>query len=141
VTSHLALLRESSRALGAPADLKAAVGDPGSDAGVPHGRLLKAFARAALADPAGLGDRARELRAAVGDEGWLEAASTVAAFEGLVRVADATGIEVDDQVYAGSAELREALDLGRFRSAANTRKDAAAIALAARYDSALDLFR
>jgi hypothetical protein len=141
VTSHLALLRESSRALGAPADLEAALADPDSDAGVPHGRLLKAFASAALREPAALDARGAELRAAVGDAGWLEAASTVAAFEGLVRVADATGIELDDQVLASSVALRRALGIDRYRSAANTRKDAASIALAERYDSAMDLFR
>jgi len=136
----VALLRESSKALGAPADL-AALTDPDSDAGVACGRLLKAFARAALLEPERLGEQARRLRAAVGEEGWLEAVSTLAAFEGLARVADATGIEVDDQVFASSVEFRAALGIDRFRSAANTRKDAAAIAPAEDYASALDLFR
>jgi hypothetical protein len=141
VTSHLALLRESSRALGAPADLEAALRDPASDAGVPHGALLKGFARAALVEPDRLAECGAVLRSALGEEAWLEAASTVAAFEGLVRVADATGIEVDDQVFASSADFRAALGIDRYGSAANTRKDAATIAVNDRYDTALELFR
>ena len=137
----MALLRESSQALGVAADLEAALLDPASDAGVPHGRILKGFARAAILEPEALDGRTAELRSAVGEEGWLEAVSTVAAFEGLVRVADATGIEVDDQVYASSVGFRSALGIDRYPSAANTRKDAASIALDERYATAMDLFR
>lgn len=135
------LLRESSKALGAPADLEAALTDPSSDAGVPHGRVLKAFARAVLLEPDRLDERSAKVCSAVGQEGWLEAVSTVAAFEGLVRVADATGIELDDQVYASSVDFRKALGIDRYPSAANTRKDATLIALEVRYDTAMDLFR
>ena len=141
MTSHLALLRESSKALGAPADLEAALTDPASDAGVPHGGILKAFARAALLEPERLAARGDAVRSALGEEAWLEAVSTVAAFEGLVRVADATGIEVDDQVYASSVDFRAALGIDRYRSAANTRKRAASIPLDERYATAIDLFR
>ena len=103
--------------------------------------MLKAFARAALLEPDRLDERSAKVRSAVGQEGWLEAVSTVAAFEGLVRVADATGIELDDQVYASSVDFRKALGIDRYPSAANTRKDAALIALEVRYDTAMDLFR
>lgn len=137
----MALLRESSKAVGAPIELVAAVKNADADAGIPHGSLLKAFARAALSEPERLAQRAEALRDAVGVEGWLEAASTVAAFEGLVRVADATGIEADDQVFASSVDFREALGIDRFQSAANTRKNAEAIALREHLASAMDLFR
>ncbi|MCP3937525.1 MAG: hypothetical protein GY708_19395 [Actinomycetia bacterium] len=70
-------------------------------------------------------ETAREtLRALVGDEGLVEAAATVSAFEGLNRVADATGIELDDALNAASADLRDAMSLERFAGSANTTQPA-----------------
>jgi hypothetical protein len=42
------------------------------------------------------------------------------AFNVVDRVADATGIPLDDMMLAVSADLREQLGLARFASAANT---------------------
>ena len=44
------------------------------------------------------------VRAAVGVDGWVEAAMTVAVFNGLVRTADASGIPLDDGVVSATAE-------------------------------------
>ncbi len=86
-----------------------------------HGEELVSFAKAAV-----LGadiETAREtLRALVGDEGLVEAAATVSAFEGLNRVADATGIELDDALNAASADLRDVMSLERFAGSANTTR-------------------
>jgi len=99
--------------------VSAAVRDEG-DSGVPHGSLLAHFAAAVCLrspDIAELGDR---LVTAVGPAGAVEAAATVAIFNGLVRVADATGIPLDDGTVALSDGWREGLGLHRYGGAANT---------------------
>lgn len=93
-------------------------GDPGAT-GVAGGAELLAFAEAAVK-----GEPLEELRTAlidaVGMDGASQAAATVAAFSGLVRVADGTGIPIDDGLAAASTEIRDQLDLGSFSGAANT---------------------
>lgn len=91
---------------------------------MPHGAELLAFAAAAHAapgadDPALTAARER-LRAAVGDDGLAEAAATVAAFNGLVRVADGTGIQLDAGVLHDSADFRAELGVDSYGGAANT---------------------
>ena len=70
------------------------------------------------------GEPLTELRAAlidaVGMEGAAQAAATVAAFSGLVRVADGTGIPIDDGLASASTDIRDQLRLGEFNGAANT---------------------
>lgn len=95
---------------------------------MPHGAELLTFAAAAHAaadaatgpdDPA-LSTAREQLRAAVGDGGLAEAAATVAAFNGLVRVADGTGIQLDAGVLHDSADFRAQLGVDRYGGAANT---------------------
>lgn len=81
------------------------------------------FAAAAHADAADLDAARAELLAAVGSEGLTEAAATVAIFNGLVRVADGTGIQLDDGVLADSADYRDRLGLNGFGGAANVEVD------------------
>jgi hypothetical protein len=140
------LLRESSRVLGQEIDVDAVVDStrrvPGGAYGFPAAAELLAFASAAnrVANPAMAGDVATDdagaaailsearanLLAAVGREGLLEAAATVAAFNGLVRVADGTGIELDDAMIVVSAGVRSSLGLDAMAGAANTRRLGAA---------------
>lgn len=56
----------------------------------------------------------------VGADGAGQAAATIAAFSGLVRVADGTGIPIDDGLAAVSVDLREALGLNTLNGAATT---------------------
>ena len=78
-----------------------------------------AFAEAAVG-----GDDLDELRSrlieAVGAAGAGQAAATVAAFSGLVRVADGTGIPIDDGLAAASVDIRQDLELFTFNGAANS---------------------
>ena len=90
------------------------------DAGVPHGAELLAFATAANQRSANLVAARDALSDVVGDEGVLEAAATVAAFNGLVRVADGTGIQLDPSMLTSTAETREALGIEDFGGAANS---------------------
>lgn len=139
----MVLLRESSRVLGQEIDVDAVVDGrrtaADGDYGFPAAAELLAFASAAnrAANPAmaagddgpaeveaasTLAEAREELVAAVGSDGLLEAAATVAAFNGLVRVADGTGIELDDAMIVASSDIRSDLDLDTMAGAANTRR-------------------
>ena len=94
----------------------------GSDVGVVHGAELLAFPEAVMAsDDAELARRRAALRAVVSPESYVEVAAVIAAFNVVDRVADATGIPLDDMMAAMSADVRAELGLERFASAANSR--------------------
>ena len=66
--------------------------------------------------------RMREkLRATLTPEAFVDACAVVGAFNVVDRIADATGIPLDDFLAATSQDLRGDLDLARFASSANTR--------------------
>jgi len=94
------------------------------DAGVPEGVELLAFATAANQRSDALPSTREALRAKVGDGGVLEAAATVAAFNGLVRVADGTGIQLDPSMLVSTETTRAELGIEGFAGAANS-EDAA----------------
>ena len=69
-------------------------------------------------------DRARaDIEASLGIDGVAEAAATFAIFNGLVRVADGTGIQVDAGVLADSSDFRATLGVDTYAGAANTRTE------------------
>ena len=89
-------------------------GDPHSD--VPHGGVLLAFADAVLGRDAASLTRAREAaRLAVGDAGVSDAAAVIGGFDGITRIADATGIPMEPEKVTLTADFFAALDIGRFR--------------------------
>ena len=82
---------------------------------MPYGRLLVAFADAVLGEDEGALTRAREaLAAALGPPGLADAAAVVGLFNAIDRVADATGIPLEPEKAAASADFRAALGLDRF---------------------------
>jgi hypothetical protein len=111
----LALLRASGRHAGRDFNLDAVMtGDPWSD--VPHGGPLLAFADAVLGRDRAILARAREaVRAAVGDAGLSDAAGVIGGFDGITRIADATGIPLEPEKVDLAADFFDALDIGRFR--------------------------
>ena len=115
------LLSVSGEIAGLDIDLDMAV-DPAStgDAGVPAGAELLAFASAANRRSKQLPAARAALQAVVGPDGLLEAASTVAIFNGLVRVADGTGIQLDPSMMTSTVATREALGIDAFGGAANS---------------------
>ncbi|MET0324417.1 MAG: hypothetical protein ABW219_04275 [Ilumatobacteraceae bacterium] len=113
----MALLRASSSALGAAIDVAHAM-DGG--AGVPAGDVLLRFATAAHLDDPDLPVARRAVRAALGPVGLAEASLTVGAFNGLTRVADATGIALDGGTLAATPDLRADLGLNAMAGAAST---------------------
>jgi hypothetical protein len=104
-------------------DLSAVNGPTGTDAGVEHGAQLLAFTEACMGtDDAALARERRKLRAVLSDEQFVDVAATIAAFNVVDRIADSTGIPLDEMMKPMSADLRRELDLTRFRSSANTRE-------------------
>ena len=109
------LLRASGRTYDKTYDLTVVIGTPEGDGGVPHGRLLVALAEAALGEGDAALARARDaLMKALGLPGLVDAAGVVGLFNAIDRVADATGIPLEPEKAAASADFRAALDLDRF---------------------------
>ena len=109
------LLRASGLTQNKDYDLAAVTGAGLGDAGVPHGRLLVEFAEAVLGEDAEALARARAaLRAAIGPAGFADAAGVIGLFNAIDRVADATGIPLEAEKAAASADFRAALGLDRF---------------------------
>ena len=112
------LLRASSEEAGEKVDLRASIGESGG--GVPHGELLSRFAEAATRRAEGLDQARAALLQAVGPLALVEAAATVGIFNGLVRVADSTGIPLDDGTLRASADFRPELGLNDYAGAKST---------------------
>ena len=101
-------------------DLNAVTHDEGhaekEGAGVPHGALLLRFAEAVLsADAKTLAQARHELRDALGDAAFCDAAATVASFNAVVKLADGTGIPLEDYKEEATKDLRADLGLDRLR--------------------------
>lgn len=104
---------------GTAVDLTAVNGDPAGESGVAHGGELLAFTEAVLSGEGVAPARAR-LRAVLSPESYVEVAAVIGAFNVVDRIADATGIPLDDMMLAMSGDVRAELGLARFGSAANT---------------------
>ena len=110
------MLRASATATGRAVDLNAIVDDGAGDGGVPHGRLLTAFAEAVLGDDETLLiDVRQRVRDTLGDAALVDTAAVVANYSALDRVADATGIPLEPAKEAETAELRAELGIDVFR--------------------------
>lgn len=78
------------------------------------------FAEAVVEQSADIADLRAEVIAAVGPAAAGQAVSTITAFSGLVRVADGTGIPIDDGLAAVSADIRDSLKLDGLGGAENS---------------------
>ena len=106
------------------AELRAATGEAAGDGGVEHGELLVGFAEAVVHDAPVLDETRAKLLDALGRDGFHEAAATVGIFNGLVRVADSTGIPLDEGTRAASVDFRDKLGINKYGLAAQTDLDA-----------------
>ena len=104
------MLSMSGPVNGVDADLKAILGKTDGDTGIAHGDILREFALAAIS-----GDGIDEARSRVfdelGPEVLVDAAGVAAWFDAITRVADATGVVLDDQLQAALAGPLAGLDL------------------------------
>ena len=114
------LLRASSNASGQDVDLTSTVGKASAD-GVHHGDLLLQYAERANRDPSATFNLIDEMLLAVGPNGLVEAAATIAIFNGLVRSADAIGIPLDDVMMSSTADHREALGINKYTGASQSK--------------------
>ena len=111
----------SGEANGLHIDLEGALdADHIGDVGVPASAELLAFTNAVELGRGDIDQTRAALAAAIGAEATTEAAAIIAIFNGLVRVADGTGIQLDDGVFTASITDRESLDINRFAGAANS---------------------
>ena len=95
---------------GTEIDLSAVAGEQ-VDSGVEHGVALLAYVDAVMGADAGeIGDASLDVERALGKDGVSDAAAVIAMFNVVDRVADATGIPIDDGMtrdmrYAVGEEL------------------------------------
>ena len=86
--------------------------DGASESGVPDGALLVEFTDAVLGtDDAHLAEVRARLHARLGDEKLVDAAGAVASFNAVVKVADGTGLSVDEFRRDSADKLRDELGL------------------------------
>ena len=111
------VLRASGQKDGEDFDLNSVIGDGDGDVGVVHGELLLAFSDAVVGDDdAELERLRRELVNLLGEEALVDAAGTVASFNAVVRVADATGIPIDEFKADPAREVLEEIGFNGFSS-------------------------
>lgn len=122
-------------------DVRAVVQGAGTDSGVTAGAELLGFAESVLGNGADLEERRRAIQAALGDDALVDAAAVVANFERMVRIADGTGIPLDKPIAVLSADLRDALNLDTFGSAALTPRVGSMARLLGRLLRPLTLWR
>lgn len=116
------LLRASSEVAGKEVDLRAVVdGDRAAASGVAHASALVALADAIVADDeAALRQARARVLEEMGPQQLVDAAAVASNFERMVRIADATGIALDDPVEILTSDIRAELGIDRFTAAANT---------------------
>lgn len=113
------MLRVSSQTVATEIDLQALAGREDSAArGIRFGPELMRFAEALAGRDAPALERTRQaLLQAAGPAVLVDAAGVAANFQRMVRIADATGIAVDDLHNELGRQVREELDLARFATA------------------------
>ena len=108
------MLRESSKATGENYDLTVLTSGRG-DGNISHGGLLVAFADAVLGgDDARLSAIRSQIRSEMGDAALVDAAAIAATFNAIDRVADSTGIQIEETKAAATADFRAALGINAF---------------------------
>lgn len=101
-------------------DLEGVLAGDGGRVGVAQAVELIEFGEAVLS-----GDAKRQARArsavyrSLGPAALVDAAAIVASFNAVVKIADGTGIPLEDDKAAATQELRDALGLERFNKNAS----------------------
>jgi hypothetical protein len=83
--------------------------------GVPQGKLLNEFVEAICARDPGRTALARQAMVnAMGEGAMVDAAAVIAAFNAYPRMADATGIPLEDAKATATTDMRQELGLEAF---------------------------
>ena len=105
------MLRASSKANDEKYDLMLLTGGRG-DGNIPHGALLVEFAEAVLdSNEQRLSAIQAEIRAKMGGAALVDAAAIAATFNAIDRVADSTGIRIEDAKAEATADIRAVLGI------------------------------
>ena len=109
------LLRASGEFAGKNYDLNAVISDKGLVNSVPHGKLLMALVQAVFDDEIKDLEKARsEVRSEMGDSAFVDACAIIASFNAVVKIADGTGIPLEDYKEAASRDIRKSLSIDKF---------------------------
>jgi hypothetical protein len=109
------LLRASGKAVGEDLEIGVVTGREAGDGGVAHGEALVAFAEAVMGDDdAVLAKRRQALLKRIGPEGLVDVAAVIAGFNVVDRIADATGIPLDEGMDLATAKMRERIGINAF---------------------------
>ena len=109
------MLRASGEYTGDNWDLDAISSGDASSCGVPHAQVLIDFAEAvATGDEARRRELAEAGRAAIGIEGFVDAAGVIGNFSAIVRIADACGIPLEAPKEEATREIRERLGVNAY---------------------------
>lgn len=112
------MLRASSHNdIGDELNLHAVVDGASTDSGVPHSSEFINFVEAALKGVPDLAAARAKLTQAIGEEGMVDAAAVIGNFQRMTRIADSTGIPIDEMTVQITADMREDLGLNDFASA------------------------
>jgi AhpD family alkylhydroperoxidase len=95
-TCHTLHLHKLSQRTNTPYDLVGVLSGSTTENGIEHGELLIRFTDAVLADDETQLELLRpRLQTSLGAQGFIDAAATIASFNSIVRVANATGTQLD----------------------------------------------
>ena len=113
------LLRGSGEHTGDDYDLAAMVARDGDGGGVAAGAALAAYADSFFEEGgAGFAAARDRLHGEIGAEALVDAAGVLAIFNAVVRIADATGIPLEERKAAMSADFRGELGINDYPAAA-----------------------
>ena len=85
--------------------------------GVKAGVVLAAFAEAIITGDDILAQARSAVVAALGEAAMIDAAAVVAGFNGITRIADATGIPLEDKKADETTDWRQSLGIDAYRAA------------------------
>ena len=84
---------------------------------MPHGTVLVEFVDAVLGrEEVLLTGLRNDVRSAVGDAGFVDVCATIASFNAVVKLADGTGIPLEDWKESRTRDVRDALSIDAFRA-------------------------
>ncbi len=113
----MVLLRGSSEHTGDTYDFRSINGEAADACGIPHAGLLMHFAEAVLDPEADVSPIRQEVEQTLGATALVDSAAVIAIFNAVVRIADATGISLEDYKVDATANLRSELGIDNFLAA------------------------
>ena len=115
------LLRASGQLNDEDVNLQGMVAEAEMDTGVASGDRLIGFADAVLErEASNITQKREELERELGRGATVDAAAIVANFQRMVRIADGTGIPLDEPVLMMTQGIREELNINSYNAAANS---------------------